>query len=127
VIARTMNDGVGIIAGRSQLRRATLSLPTHREVVAAAFRISALGAPFKRAPGSRAFPAACLHSTPPRFDSLPFEELHKPKAVMIVVTRRLRATRPPRLSWLCKSGSSGGCLQRKFIIEAHFAGRKSLL
>jgi hypothetical protein len=55
-----------IIAGRSQLRLATLSLPTHREVVAAAFRISALGTPIKRAPGSRAFLAACLHSTPPR-------------------------------------------------------------
>jgi hypothetical protein len=41
----------GIIAGRSPLRLATLSLPTHREVVAAALRISALGAPqFKRAP-----------------------------------------------------------------------------
>jgi hypothetical protein len=59
------------IAGRSQLRRATLSLPTHREVVAAAFRISALVAPHsKEPPGSRAFPAACLHSTPPRFDYL---------------------------------------------------------
>jgi hypothetical protein len=34
-----------LIAGRSQLRLATLSLPTHREVVAAAFRISALDAP----------------------------------------------------------------------------------
>ena len=55
-----------LIAGRSQLRLATLSLPTHREVVAAAFRISALDAPLKRAPGSRAFRAACLHSTPPR-------------------------------------------------------------
>ncbi len=53
-----MNEG---IAGRSQLRLATFSLPTHREVVAAAFRISALGAPYKGAPGSRAFPAACLH------------------------------------------------------------------
>jgi hypothetical protein len=42
--------GVGIIAGRSQLRRATLSLPTHREVVAAAFRISALGAPIQKSP-----------------------------------------------------------------------------
>jgi hypothetical protein len=42
-----------------------LSLPTHREVVAAAFRISALVAPHsKEPPGSRAFPAACLHSTP---------------------------------------------------------------
>jgi hypothetical protein len=53
------------VAGRSQLRLATFSLPTHREVVAAAFRISALGAP-EEAPGSRAFHAACLHSTPPR-------------------------------------------------------------
>jgi hypothetical protein len=53
------------VAGRSQLRLATFSLPTHREVVAAAFRISALGAP-DEAPGSRAFHAACLHSTPPR-------------------------------------------------------------
>src|SRR5215471_4048346 len=35
----------GIIAGRSPLRLATLSLPTHREVVAAAFRISALVPP----------------------------------------------------------------------------------
>jgi hypothetical protein len=43
------------------------SLPTHREVVAAALRISALGAPHsKKPPGSRAFRAACLHSTPPR-------------------------------------------------------------
>jgi hypothetical protein len=51
---------------------------THREVVAAAFRISALGAPHsKEPPGSRAFPAACLHSTPPRFRLLTFEELHK--------------------------------------------------
>ena len=56
-----------IIAGRSQLRLTTLSLPTHREVVVAAFRISALGAPhLTEPPGSRAFPAACLHSTPPR-------------------------------------------------------------
>ena len=54
------------IAGRSQLRLATFLLPTHREVVAAAFRISALGAPTQEAPGSRAFHAACLHSTPPR-------------------------------------------------------------
>jgi hypothetical protein len=34
-----------LIAGRSPLRLATLSLPTHREVVAAAFRISALVPP----------------------------------------------------------------------------------
>jgi hypothetical protein len=34
-----------VIAGRSPLRLATFSLPTHREVVAAASRISALGAP----------------------------------------------------------------------------------
>jgi hypothetical protein len=68
--------------GRSQLRRATLSLPTHREVVAAAFRISALGAPHSKEPsGSRTFPAARLHSTPPRFRLLTFEELHKPEAV----------------------------------------------
>ena len=38
------------IAGRSPLRLATFSLPTHREVVAAAFRISALGAPQKKPP-----------------------------------------------------------------------------
>src|SRR5947208_6265235 len=57
-----------IIAGRSQLRLATFSLPTHREVVAAASRISALGAPHTlEVPGSRAFHAACLHSTPPRY------------------------------------------------------------
>ena len=43
------------------------SLPTHREVVTAALRISALGAPHsKKPPGSRAFRAACLLSTPPR-------------------------------------------------------------
>ena len=64
-------SGAGIIAGRSQLRRATLSLPTHREVVAAAFRISALGAPqLKEPPAPVRFHAACLHSTPPRFDYL---------------------------------------------------------
>jgi hypothetical protein len=44
-----------LIAGRSPLRLATLSLPTHREVVAAAFWISACGAPHRGTPGSRAF------------------------------------------------------------------------
>jgi hypothetical protein len=39
-----------VIAGRSPLRLATFSLPTHREVVAAASRISALGAPQPQTP-----------------------------------------------------------------------------
>jgi hypothetical protein len=50
--------------------------------VAAAFRISALSAPHsKEPPGSRAFPAACLHSTPPRFRLFTLEELHETEAV----------------------------------------------
>jgi hypothetical protein len=38
------------IAGRSPLRLATFSLPTHREVVAAASRISASGVPYPQDP-----------------------------------------------------------------------------
>src|SRR5260370_30627133 len=46
-VSRAQNDECAygpkrLIAGRSPLRLATFSLPTHREVVAAAFRISAL-------------------------------------------------------------------------------------
>ena len=70
------------IAGRSPLRLATFSLPTHREVVAAASRISALGAPHpQEAPGSRASHAACLHSTPPRLrESINTHQYsHKPR------------------------------------------------
>jgi|ERR1700722_15970969 len=58
------------IAGRAPLRLATFSLPTHREVVAAASRIAAFGAPQSPShPGSRAFHAACLRSTPPRLQT----------------------------------------------------------
>jgi hypothetical protein len=64
-------SGVGIIAGRSQLRRATLSLPTHREVVAAAFRISALGAPHSKEPPApvRSLLRVCI---PRRRDSITY-------------------------------------------------------
>jgi hypothetical protein len=49
-VSRAQNDECAygpkrLIAGRSPLRLATFSLPTHREVVAAAFRISALVPP----------------------------------------------------------------------------------
>src|SRR5690349_7274966 len=51
-VSRAQNDECAygpkrLIAGRSPLRLATFSLPTHREVVAAAFRISALVPPIK--------------------------------------------------------------------------------
>jgi hypothetical protein len=55
-----------IIAGRSQLRLATFLLPTHREVVAAAFGFPLWLPHFKRAPRLPCVPAACLHSPPPR-------------------------------------------------------------
>ena len=71
-----------LIAGRSPLRLATLSLPTHREVVAAALRISALGAPqFKRAPRLPCVPCcvSAFHAAAIRL--LIFEELHETEAV----------------------------------------------
>jgi len=61
-----------MIAGRSQLRLATLSLPTHREVVAAAFRISALVAPIKRAPAPvRAVLRVCIPRRRDQTNQLP--------------------------------------------------------
>ena len=81
--------GRGMIASRCQKSKETtrgpvatpaghILLPTHREVMAAAYRMSALGiAPRGDSPGSRAL-AACLHSTPPRvlFDTIRKLALH---------------------------------------------------
>jgi hypothetical protein len=68
-----------IIAGRSQLRLATLSLPTHREVVAAAFRISALVAPFQKSPPApvRSLLRVCIPRRRDQTNQLPTtKELH---------------------------------------------------
>ena len=70
-----------LIAGRSPLRRATLSVPTHREVVAAAFRISALVPPIQKSPPApvRSLLRVCI---PRRRDSIiTFGELHETEAV----------------------------------------------
>jgi hypothetical protein len=83
------------------------SLPTHREVVAAASRISALGAPhtFIRSPRLPCVPAACLHSTPPRYrisnvlaegytraESPPSALVHKAAALVRQIARWLVRT-----------------------------------
>ena len=74
-----------LIAGRSPLRLATFSLPTHREVVAAAFRISALGAPLQRSPRLPCVPC-CVSAFPRRRDQtnqlLMTEQLHKSEAIV---------------------------------------------
>jgi hypothetical protein len=71
-----------LIAGRSPLRLATLSLPTHREVVAAALRISALGAPqFKRAPRLPCVPCCVSAFHAAAIRQFTFEELDKPEAM----------------------------------------------
>src|SRR5271155_1524763 len=76
-----------MIAGRSPLRLATFSLPTHREVVAAASRISALGAP--HALGSPRLPCVpCCVSA--------FHAAAIPENVPAAAVRRLRRFRHQR-------------------------------
>src|SRR5215469_14818389 len=90
-----------MIAGRSPLRLATLSLPTHREVVAAAFRISALVPPDLNEPPApvRSLLRVCI---PRRRDSIiTFEELDKLEAMTIARRTKCLCDAKPQPSSLC--------------------------
>src|SRR5207302_7552788 len=74
------------LAGRSPLRLATFSLPTHREVVAVVLSDYRSWASPRLSPGSRAFYTACLRSTPPRADSVPYRTINLMNRINIPAT-----------------------------------------
>jgi hypothetical protein len=79
----------GIIAGRSPLRLATLSLPTHREVVAAAFRISGYAACTRKIPSTYGPDASPTEGDQPPL-WLPYDAESRPYAKFLPVTALVR-------------------------------------